>query len=68
MDDRTSSLLVIAVGSLLLFIALTADLTGVGAHIGFGPRQIMATVFGVVVLAIGIDLFRDSSKGDKSAE
>ena len=68
MDDRTSSILVIALGLLLLFVVLTADITGVGAHIGFGSRQVMGTVFGIVVLAIGIDLFRDSSKGGKSAE
>ena len=68
MDDKTSSILVIALGSLLLFVALTADMTGMGAHIGFGPRQVLATVFGSVVLAIGIDLFRDSSNRDKSAD
>ena len=61
-------MLVIALGSLLLFVALTADFTGVGGHIGFGPRQMMGTVFGIVVLAIGIDLYRDSSNGGKSAK
>ncbi len=53
MDKKTSSIVVIAIGALLLLASLTADMTGLGGHVGFGPRQMIGTVAGIAVLAVG---------------
>ena len=68
MDDYTSSIAVIALGALLLLASLTADMTGLGGHIGFGPKQAIGVVIGVIVLAMGIDFFKSSSARHDSAE
>ncbi len=59
MDKKTSSIVVIAIGALLLLASLTADMTGLGDDVGlsplqtFGPRQMIGTVVGIAVLAVG---------------
>ena len=53
MDKKTSLIVVIALGALLLLASLTADMTGLGGHVGFGPRQMIGTIVGIVVLAVG---------------
>ncbi len=53
MDKKTSSIVVIALGALLLLASLTADMTGLGGQVGFGPRQMIGTVVGIAVLAVG---------------
>ena len=65
MDDVTKSILVVALGVLILLASLTADMIGLGNEIGFGPKQGLGAVVGIIVLAIGIDLFKSrSTSGD----
>ena len=74
MDKRTSSIVVIALGALLLLASLTADMTGLGDDVGlsplqtFGPRQMIGTVVGIVVLAIGAYLYKKCGTGNTSAD
>ncbi len=68
MDDNTSSIVVIALGALILLASLTADLTGLGDHVGFGLKQVIGTVVGIIVLAMGVDFFKSSSTRSNSAE
>ena len=68
MDDYTSSIAVIALGALIMLASLTADMTGLGNHVGFGPKQAMGTVIGIIVFAMGIDFFKSSSTRNTSAD
>ena len=53
MDSKTASIVVIALGALMLLASLTADMTGLGDGGGFGWKQMIGTVVGIVVLGIG---------------
>ena len=44
----------LGLGAVLALLGLTADLVGLGDGIQFGPRQIAATVVGVLAAATGI--------------
>ena len=68
MDNKTASIVVIAIGALMLLASLTADITGLGDDVGFGPQQTTGTIVGVVVLAIGAYLYRKGGSGNSSAE
>ena len=68
MNDYTSSIAVIALGVFILLASLTADMTGLGDDIGFGPKQAIGTVIGIIVFAMGIDFFKSSSTTDSSAD
>lgn len=55
-DTQTRRLIgfaIAAVGAVITFIGLLADQIGVGDE-GFGPRQVIATIIGLVVLAAGL--------------
>lgn len=54
MSARTRSLILIIVGMILVLLSLVADLSGVGAHAGFGWKQILGTGFGVVLAVVGV--------------
>jgi len=58
MDDTASSIAVIALGALILLASLTADMIGLGDQLGFGPKQIIGTVIGIILLAMGVDFLR----------
>jgi hypothetical protein len=58
MDNRKASIVVMVLGALLLLASLTADLTGVGDGRGFGSRQAMGAIAGIVVLAFGFYRYR----------
>ena len=74
MDKRISSIVVIALGALLLLTSLTADMTGLGDDVvlsplqTFGPRQMIGTVVGIVVLAVGAYLYKKRGTGSTSAD
>jgi len=61
MDETTSSIMVVVLGVLILLASLTADMIGLGNEVGFGPKQGLGAVVGVIVLAIGIDLYKSRS-------
>ena len=58
MDNRITSIVVIVLGALLLLASLTADLTGIGDGPGFGTKQTMGTIAGIVLLAFGFYFYR----------
>lgn len=74
MDKRISSIVIIALGALLLLVSLTADMTGLGDDVGlsplqtFGPRQMMGTAVGIVLLAVGAYLYKKCGAGNTSAD
>jgi hypothetical protein len=60
MDSKTISIVVIALGALMLLVSLTADMTGLGDNVAFGPKQTTGTVVGIVVIGIGAYLYKKS--------
>ena len=74
MDKKISSIALIALGALLLLASLTADMTGLGADLAlsplqtFGPRQMIGTVVGIVVLAVGVYLYKKLGTENTSAD
>ena len=68
MDDYTASIAVIALGALILLASLTADMIGLGNHVGFGPKQAIGTIIGIIVIAMGVDFFKSSSTRSSSAK
>jgi len=68
MDDRISSIGIITLGALIVLASLSADMIGLGYHAGFGPKQAMGAVFGIIVLAIGTDIFKSSGTGNTGAQ
>ncbi len=61
MNDYKHSIAGIAFGALILLASLTADMTGLGGHAGFGSKQMIGAVVGIIVLAMSVDLLRSSS-------
>lgn len=72
MGNKTASIVVAALGALILLASLTADMTGLGDDPGFGKQQTIGTVVGVVVLVIGLYLYRtkapESTPGESVQE
>ena len=68
MDSKTASIVVFALGALMLLASLTADITGLGDDVGFGPQQTIGTVVGIVVLGIGAYLYKKSGTGNRSGD
>ncbi len=68
MDNKIASIVVVAIGVLMLLASLTADITGLGDDVGFGPQQTTGTIAGIVVLAIGAYLYKKSGQGNNSAD
>jgi hypothetical protein len=68
MDSKTASIVVIALGALMLLASLTADMTGLGDDAGFGSQQMIGTVVGIVVLGIGAYLYKKSGSVDRSGD
>lgn len=58
MNNKSASIVVAALGALLLLASLTADMIGLGDQVAFGPKQTMGTVAGIVVVGIGAFLYR----------
>ena len=53
MGKRILSVIVIAVGIIILLVSLFADLIGIG-YPGFGPKQTAGTVVGAIIGVIGL--------------
>ncbi len=60
MTKRNVGLIVLIVGLVLVLVALTADLTGLGGQPGFGWKLIAGTGLGVIVAIVGGMLYRHS--------
>jgi hypothetical protein len=54
MSSKTRSLVLIIIGMILVLLSLVADMLGVGAHAGFGWKQMTGTIVGVVLAVVGV--------------
>ena len=51
MSKRTIGLIVLVAGLLLVILSITADAVGIGAEPGFGWKQTLGVILGVLVAA-----------------
>jgi len=58
MKKKTTGILLIVFGVLLLVMSLLADLIGIGNAAGFGYRQIIGTILGIVAGIRGFCLLK----------
>jgi hypothetical protein len=57
MNKKTIGIVLIVAGIALMAVSLAADLLGLGGlNAVFGPRQLVGTVIGVLVIAGGVVL------------
>ena len=52
--EKASGILLLVLGVAFLIVSLLADVIGVGANPGFGYRQIIGVVLGVIAIIRGI--------------
>ncbi len=57
MNNRTMSIVLLAVGAVLLIVSLTADVTRIGVAPGFGYKQIIGSIAGIIGVVVGIVLY-----------
>ena len=55
-DNKTATILVLVIGIGLLAASLLADVIGIGDDAGFGNQQMMGTIAGVAITALGLFL------------
>lgn len=61
MAARGGSVVLVVIGVALALISVLADAVGVGTGPGFGWKQIVGTVVGVVIAGIGVRGIRAGS-------
>ena len=54
--DKTAKILVLIIGIGLLAVSLLADVIGLGDDPGFGNQQMLGTIAGALITAIGLFL------------
>jgi hypothetical protein len=52
-NKKTVGIALIVVGAVFIIVSLAADMLGIGAASGFGYKQIIGAIVGVVVAIIG---------------
>jgi hypothetical protein len=55
-NKRTVGLFLLIVGIVVVIVSVTADVIGLGPEPGFGYKQVVGTVGGVIAAIIGIIL------------
>lgn len=50
---KIAGILVLVIGIIVLILSLLADVIGIGGSSGFGTRQIIGTIVGAVMAAVG---------------
>jgi hypothetical protein len=58
MGKKGLSLILIVVGVIILLVSLFADQIGIGGYPGFGFKQMIGTIIGLVIIIIGLILQR----------
>jgi len=56
-NQKTIGIALLAVGVIVLFVSLGADVVGLGEAGAFGYKQIIGTVVGVIVAVVGFVLY-----------
>ena len=51
--SKTTRKIIIILGILIMAVSLLADVIGIGANPGFGPRQTTGTVVGFILAGVG---------------
>ncbi len=54
--NKTIGIVLLILGAVILVLFLVADIIGLGGSHGFGPTQIVGTIVGAIVTAIGLAL------------
>ncbi len=57
-QKRKLGALLIGVGIVVVLISVFADPLGIGGYPGFGTKQVIGTIIGVVLGIIGVILYR----------
>ena len=57
-QKRKLGALLIGVGIVVFLISVFADPLGIGGYPGFGTKQVIGTIIGVVLAIIGVILYR----------
>ena len=57
MNNKTSTIVLLVVGALILLVSIFADSIGLGEEPGLGFQQTIGVIFGAVVLALGAYLY-----------
>jgi hypothetical protein len=58
MSTKQSGHVCAAAGLILIIVSLLADVVGVGQSEGFGLKQTSGVILGIVILALGIRLWK----------
>jgi len=53
MNKKTSGIILLVAGIVVLVVSLAADLIGLGSYAGFGYGQISGAVVGVIAAIVG---------------
>ena len=56
-NTKTIGITLLAVGVILLISSLTADMIGIGSVVGFGYKQIVGSIAGVIIAVVGFVLY-----------
>ena len=56
-NKKTIGTVLLVAGVILLIVALAADALGIGGAVGFGYKQIIGAVAGVIVAVVGFVLY-----------
>lgn len=62
MAVRIRSIALVVLGVALALLSALADVIGVGSGVGFGWKQIVGTVVGIIVAAYGVRDLRGGSR------
>ena len=65
MNNRSISLILIALGVVVLVVSLGADVIGIGARAGFGLKQLLGAGLGSLAILVGIWLISRKSTPKK---
>lgn len=61
MPTKQSGLVFAAAGLILMIVSFLADEIGVGQSDGFGLRQMVGAILGIIILALGVRLWKRKS-------
>jgi hypothetical protein len=54
---KTIGIALLAIGVIVLIVSLGADVIGIGGATGFGYKQIIGAIVGVIVAVVGFFLY-----------